>query len=106
MTLPAAKTAEEEAAKEDMLLYFFYQYSLSVMKRGEMLMNANVVGVGVVLFGLVGERARAASCFFYVAVSPLFQRDRLICCCLFNVWGFSLFTPERNRMRRVREAFS
>jgi len=37
MTLPAAKTsAEEEAAKEDMLLYFFYQYSLSVMKRGEM----------------------------------------------------------------------
>ena len=66
MTLPAAKTAEEEAAKEDMLLYFFYQYSLSEMKRGEMLMNANVVGVGVVLFGLVRERARAA-----FSMSPL-----------------------------------
>jgi len=65
MTLPAAKTAEEEAAKEDMLLYF-YQYSLSEMKRGEMLMNANVVGVGVVLFGLVRERARAA-----FSMSPL-----------------------------------
>ena len=44
-------------------------------------MNANVVGVGVVLFGLVRERARAA--FSMSPLSPLFS-DRLICCCLFD----------------------
>jgi hypothetical protein len=42
MTLPAAKTAEEDA-REDMLPFFFYQYSLSEMERREMTMNANVV---------------------------------------------------------------